>query len=222
MMLHRIADSLFSALLAPPCAACGSVLNEPLCGAVCDACWNAVAPLPTGFVLDRITRAHALGAYDGPLRAIVHALKYDGRRSIAPRLARLMAAHGHEVLCGIDCAVPVPLHRIRLRERGFNQADVLARGLGVPVRGLLQRANATRPQVGLDPSERRKNVSGAFVLKPARMPFSAAARAAVGGAVIVLVDDVATTGATLEACARVLLDHGAAEVRALTAARVVT
>jgi ComF family protein len=221
-MVRRFANSLLCALLAPPCAACGHLLREPLRSAVCEDCWNAIAPLSTGFTLERIARAYALGIYDGALRAIIHALKYDARRSLAPRVASLMAAHGREVLRGATCAVPVPLHRRRLRERGFNQADDLARGLHIPVRRLLRRSKATRPQVGLDPSERRRNVHDAFVMTPSVPLFSCREMKGVRGSIVVLVDDVATTGSTLEACAGVLLAHGATEVRALTAARVVT
>ena len=78
-----------------------------------------------------VDRARAVGAYDGALRAIVHALKYDGRRSLARPLAELMRHRGAEMLTGADWAVPVPLHRSRRRERGFNQAADLARHLGI-------------------------------------------------------------------------------------------
>jgi ComF family protein len=160
-----------------------------------------------------VDRARAVGAYDGVLREIIHALKYDGRRSVAAPLGRLMASQASDLLAGADLAVPVPLHRARQRQRGFNQADDLARGLGLPVRLALERRRATRPQVELPAARRHGNVREAFA--PAR-------RAALAGRVVVLVDDVATTGATLDACARVLKQVGAREVRAVTAARVVT
>jgi len=144
------------------------------------------------------------------LRAIVHALKYDRRASIARHLARRMRAAGAEVLSGADILVPVPLHRSRHRERGFNQARQLAKHLGLPVVNALLRTRHTSPQADLPASKRAANVRGAF-----------APRADVDGLTIVLVDDVATTGATLNACAAALLDAGAAEVRALTAAKAV-
>jgi ComF family protein len=147
------------------------------------------------------------------LRAIIHALKYDGRRSLARRLAPLMRARGGDILAGACCVVPVPLHASRVRERGFNQAADLAGPLGLPVVHALRRVRATATQTGLPSARRHKNVRDAF--QPTR-----AARA-VDRAIVVLVDDVCTTGATLEACARVLKACGAAEVRALTAARVV-
>jgi ComF family protein len=160
-----------------------------------------------------VDRARAIGAYDGALRAIIHALKYDGRRSLADRLAALMRDRGADILTGAACVVPVPLHASRRRERGFNQAADLARPLGLPVRHALRRVRATPTQTGLPSARRHRNVRDAF----------AATREAqtLGGTIVVLVDDVCTTGATLDACARVLKALGAAEVRALTAARVV-
>jgi ComF family protein len=160
-----------------------------------------------------IARGRAIGPYDGTLRAIVHALKYDGRRSIAPRLAGLLERSGAHVLDGATIAVPIPLHRARQRARGFNQAEEIARHLPVPMVRALIRVRRTASQTDLPERERHANVRGAFRL---------ARRSVVRGAVAVLVDDVSTTGATLDACARVLLESGAAEVRALTAARVVS
>jgi ComF family protein len=161
-----------------------------------------------------VERARAAGEYDGALRAIVHAIKYDGRRSLARPLATLMRERCADVLADVHCAVPVPLHPARRRERGFNQARDLACGLGVPVCLALTRTRATPTQTGLAASARRRNVRDAFA--PAR-----AARA-VHGRIVLLVDDVSTTGATLDACALALKAAGAREVRAITAARVVT
>jgi ComF family protein len=161
----------------------------------------------------QVSHARAIGGYDGALRAIVHALKYEGRRSLARPLAALMRERGASVLSGADVVVPVPLHRARRRERGFNQALDLARHLGLPVSPALRRIRATVPQTSLPAGRRHRNVRGAFA------PTRAAAR--LRGLTVVLVDDVSTTGATLEACARTLRAEGSAEVRALTAARVV-
>lgn len=160
-----------------------------------------------------VALARAIGEYEGTLRALLHALKYQGRRSIAPGLSALMRSHGGTVLAGADMVAPVPLHWRRRWQRGFNQAADLARGLGLPMRRVLRRCRHTPSQTDLPAGERRENVRRAFrVRRPA----------AVAGAVIVLVDDVRTTGATLEACARALRGAGAREVRALTAARVAT
>jgi ComF family protein len=162
-----------------------------------------------------ITVGRAIAAYDGRLRDIVHALKYGGRRSIARPLARLMAAAAPRIIDGADFVVPVPLHFLRQYRRGFNQADDLARHLPVPLLRALRRRRATATQTDLPEAQRRKNVRDAFAVRRS-------ARGRIPGAVIVLVDDVSTTGATLDACARVLLDAGAKEVRALTAARAVS
>jgi ComF family protein len=124
-----------------------------------------------------------------------------------------MRERGADVLAGAVCTVPVPLHPSRRRHRGFNQATDLARQLGLPVVEALRRARATAAQTGLPAGRRHRNVRGAF----------AATRAArtLRNLTVVLVDDVSTTGATLDACARALKDAGVSEVRALTAARVV-
>jgi ComF family protein len=155
--------------------------------------------------------AAAVDHYEGRMRDIVHALKYDRRRTIAPRLGALMRASGAELLRGADAVVPVPLHPLREYRRGFNQARELAIHLGPPVAPLLRRMRHTRSQIDLPKHERYLNVHGAFALsgKPE------------GLSVVVLVDDVSTTGATLESCAQELKAAGVREVRALTAARVV-
>jgi ComF family protein len=234
-----IADALASVLFAPACAACAEPLDRPTRGAVCQACWRAVRPLtpplcdgcgdplpswrtisvPLGRCARcrrgprAVDRARAAGEYDGALRAVVHALKYDGRRSLARPLAALMRARGGDLIAGARAAVPVPLHASRRRERGFNQAADLARHLGPPVVFALARVRATAEQASLPAGRRHGNVRGAFT----------ATRAArtLRGAIVLLVDDVSTTGATLEACARALKQAGVAEVRAVTAARVV-
>jgi ComF family protein len=164
-----------------------------------------------------VSRARAVGEYDGTLREIVHALKYSGRRSVAKPLAELMRDRGREQLQRVDCIVPVPLHWRREYRRGFNQAREIARHLGPPVVEALVRRRATRPQVELAAGRRRANVAGAFA--PRRHWFRGPQ---IRGRTVLLVDDVSTTGATLEACAQVLRDSGAADVYALTAARVVT
>ncbi len=166
-----------------------------------------------------IPRRRAAGPYEGALRRLVHAFKYEQRHGLAPSLGRLMRQSGAEMLAGADCVVAVPLHPRRQRARGFNQAAELAARLGPPVVGALRRTRATAPQADLPAGQRRRNVRGAFA--PARRLGTRSRRAAVEGACVVLVDDVTTTGATLDACARVLRRAGAREVRALTLARVV-
>jgi ComF family protein len=146
------------------------------------------------------------------LRSIVHALKYDNRRTLARPLAQLMRRAGTGLLLSADVAVPVPLHPMRQRERGFNQAADLAAHVGLPVLPALQRVRRTPTQTALPADERRTNVRGAFrATRHARR---------LAGATVLLVDDVRTTGATLEACAEALKEAGVTNVLALTAARV--
>jgi ComF family protein len=247
---QNTANLVLSGLFEPPCAACGDTLARPLDGAVCDRCWSDIHritpplcdrcgdPLPSSLVgrldggrchlcriaVGAVDRSRAVGAYEGRLRDIIHALKYDGRRSIAPRLAGLLRAAGADLLAGADGVVPVPLHPRRERARGFNQATDLARGLGLPVMPLLERTRATRPQVDLTEFERHRNVTDAFAVSktPGSLFGLSFSPPKNEPSVLVLIDDVTTTGATLEACARVLKAAGVREVRALTAARVVS
>ena len=201
---------------APDCAACATPLDMPLDGCVCARCWCAIEPAPNvAWPAGPLTKVAAAGDYAGTLRQIVHALKYDGRRSLARPLGELMGIMGQEVLDGADCIVPVPLHPWRRVRRGFNQASDLAVALGRPVHPLLWRVRATVPQAELTAGERRSNVSRAFRLSPL---LSTRARDRLRGQTVVLIDDVRTTGATLHACAEVLAAAGAGEVRALTVA----
>jgi ComF family protein len=229
-------NALFSVLLAPACAACGAVLETPLDGCVCRNCWESIPRIlppvcdmcgdprrepgvcvTCQFQPRTVTKARAIGEYEGTLREIVHAMKYQHRYSIGRALAALLRDAGREILERTDCVVPVPLHRRRQRARGFNQAEEIARHLGPPVVRALCRSRHTPSQISLPAERRHANVEGAF--RPARHLF---ARRDVAGARVALVDDVSTTGATLDACARILKDEGAEEVWALTAARVVT
>ncbi len=133
-----------------------------------------------------------------------------------------MRERGPDVLEGADFVVPVPLHWWRHHARGFNQAEDLAAGLGPPVVNALRRVRATAPQFGLNASRRLRNVHGAFA--PPRRGLRRRRRhdPRVRGACVVLIDDVCTTGATLEACALALKAGGVREVRALTAARALS
>jgi len=208
------ADAVLAVALAPVCAACARVLDSPLAGPVCESCWAGVMPVREQVSErdDLIASWRAAGEYEGSLRDIIHAFKYDGRRSLASPLAAMMAETGADVLNGADMIVPVPLHPWRRLQRGFNQSTELARRLHLPIVHALWRTRATAPQSGLRPAERRRNVKAAFRLSPLR-------RVALRDRCVVLVDDVRTTGATIEACARVLKDAGAREVRAVTVAR---
>jgi ComF family protein len=152
--------------------------------------------------------------FEGALRNAVHHLKYKRVRRIAKPLADLLAQHWQQHAYPVDALQPVPLHPQRLAERGFNQSELLAAHLaslsGVPLlRTGLVRSRDTAHQVGLDARQRSVNVQDAF--------FWQAASAAPMR--VLLIDDVVTTGATLEACAQALRNAGSREVRALVLAR---
>lgn len=232
-----VADALVTALLAPACAVCSDILDEPLSGCVCLRCWRSIRPI-TPPICDRcgdplaragvycrdcsrqqsvVAGARAVGEYEGTLREIIHALKYAGRLSLAKPLAAQMRVRGNDVLRAVDCVVPVPLHWRREHQRGFNQAREIARHLGPPVVCALVRRRATRPQVGLAADRRKANVAGAFAARRAWFRDDR-----IRGKNVLLIDDVSTTGATLNACARVLQERGASAVYALTAAKVIS
>ena len=164
-------------------------------------------------------RARAAVRYDDVARTLVQALKYHDRTDLAPAMGRWMAHAGKELLQGADMLIPVPLHWRRAWHRRYNQSGALARAIerasGVRLRGeLLQRVRRTEQQVGLSRSQRASNVQGAFRVPPER-------QGEVSGARIVLIDDVLTSGATVDACARALLRARAAQVDVLVFARVV-
>jgi ComF family protein len=173
-------------------------------------------PPPVGRQLGAVDAARSAGPYEGALRDILHAFKYEGRRTLAPKLGGLMRDAGRDLLAGASCVVPVPLHPWRRFRRGFNQASDLAGSLGLPVVHALWRMRATAPQTGLTAAGRHRNVRGAFSTSP--LLSRRVRRTLIADRVVVLVDDVRTTGATLDACARALKAAGAVEVRTLTVA----
>jgi ComF family protein len=171
----------------------------------CLACQKAPPPFD---------RARTLGVYGGALAAGVGLLKYRHQTGLAAALVGRAAASGVPDLWRVDVVAPVPLHASRLKSRGYNQSAWLARAVarrtGLAAEDLLARTRATRPQVGLKRTERAANVKGAFcVERPGR----------VAGRVVLLVDDVITTGSTAAACARVLKKAGAARVHVWAVAR---
>ena len=220
-------QALLDLLFPPRCVGCGRVGDlfcaacqaqiEPVRLPVCRRCGRPAATdelcpacQRTPSDLDGIVTTAIFGP---PLRDAIHHLKYrNGRRLAGPLGARLAAFWPGSGLVA-DLLVPVPLHADRLAERGYNQAELLARalatGVGVPVAtDLLLRCKATLPQVTLGRAERIQNVAGAFLCQKD-----------VTGRRIVLIDDVCTTGSTLEACAAALRARGAVTVWAFTLAR---
>ena len=222
--MASIADALIATVFAPVCLSCARVLDSPTRSPVCDTCWGRIRRFPTpacdlGPLSSTLPHVHAVGPFDDVLRDVVHGLKFQGRRMLAARLGPLLREAAGDLLADADAVVPVPLHPWRQWRRTYNQAELLAATLGRPVWRLIRRRRATPPQTALDRRARQANVRHAFVVG-GWMPGAAdRARRRIDGRTLVLVDDVLTTGATLEACARVLLDAGAEEVRAVTVAR---
>ena len=237
--LNRAARLALDIALPTLCVAC----REPVAGeGVCADCWSKLSfiarphcprlgipfvydPGPDMLSMEAIAnppaygRARAAVRYDDVARTLVHALKYHDRTDLAPTMGRWMARAGAQLLDGADMLIPVPLHWRRAWRRRYNQSGALARVIerqsGVRLRtDLLQRVRATEQQVGLSRPQRASNVQGAFAV-------SAAGKAELQGRRVVLIDDVLTSGATLDACARALLRAKAAEVDVLVFARVV-
>jgi ComF family protein len=231
---------MLDAALPPLCPACRRPVADD--GGLCPGCWSMLSfitppycerlgipfaydPGPGMLSMQAIAdppaygRARAAVRYDDIARTLVHALKYGDRLDLAPTLGRWMVQAGGTLLAEADALVPVPLHWRRLWARRFNQsaalAETIAARAALPVaHAALTRIKSTRQQVGLTASERALNVQGAFRVR-------AEARAEVAGRRLVLVDDVLTSGATIDACARALLRAGAAAVDVLVFARVV-
>ena len=227
-LLHPAREFTLDFLFPPRCGGCGRVGYG-----FCPECAELVTPVAevggwaayavdegTGVAVDwrleeaAIERFYAVGEYRGPLRKGLVKLKYGNGRYLAPALAAGLAGRLVEGEFGEAVLAPVPLHAKRHRERGYNQSVLLARELGrelgvaVLQRGL-RRVKQTRPQVGLTAAKRRANVRGAFV----------ADAEALGGRDVVIVDDVATTGATVMECAWACRKAGARRLRIAVVAR---
>ena len=195
--VHVIRDSI--------CSHCGRPLENQRNARLCPACHRSPPEI------DGIRSA---AMFEGPLREAIHHLKYSGRTSLATPLGALLSARWQADSPPADTIVPVPLHASRVRERGYNQsvllAEQLSRASGLPLaESMLTRVRATAPQVTLNAAERKLNVRDAF---------QASGDAAQGKRVL-LVDDVCTTGATLESCSLALRQVGVASVWAITLAR---
>lgn len=187
-------------LMLPLCGVC----QQPVSPAAAHGCRVSAAPLVT---------ISAIGLYKGPLRDAVHALKYKGRHGVAATLAGLLAPRLSPLPAEGDLLVPVPLHPTRERERGYNQAAIVAAELArlLPCEldaRALRRTRATAQQVGMSREQRAANVRGAFEARPG----------VVRDRRVWLLDDVYTTGATLKAGAHALRQAGARQVRGVVIA----
>ncbi|MGQ9516524.1 MAG: double zinc ribbon domain-containing protein [Anaerolineae bacterium] len=188
------------------CASCGRPAELTRPGEICRHCLAGLPALDADF-----SAAFATGV----LRQAIHQFKYAGQSHLAGPLADILLTWWRHYAFPVELVIPVPLHPLRERERGYNQARLLSRrfsaGAGLPHDPhALQRHRPTRPQVGLNANQRRENVAGAF---------TCVAPSAVAGKRILLIDDVTTTGATLASAAQALRQAGASAVSALTIAR---
>ncbi len=237
--LRRTPVRLLDLLLPPRCAGCGTAVAES--GALCTACWRAIEFLappacarcayPFEFEVSGQTvcaaclarppvydRARAVLRYDDGCRQMLLSFKHGDRTDLAPVFGRWLARAGAELLAEADLVAPVPLHWTRLFRRRYNQAALLARCAARETGrtfapDILVRRKRTAPQKS-GMAARRRNVAGAFAVPSRRRPD-------IEGRRVLLIDDVRTTGATLDGCARALKAAGAAGVDVLTLALVV-
>jgi ComF family protein len=239
--MKGIVRGLIDLVFPPLCAFCGTSLIEDNTGEICPGCLRDIRfisppicptcglPFPLemgeghlcGQCLGRqwhFGSARALGVYEGPIREAIHLLKYNGRSFLAKPLVGLLDRGYPFIEYGsYDLLVPVPLHPKRLRERGFNQALIVGRAIGrrtgIACEGfLLKKIRWSLPQINLSTKEREKNVKGSFTV---------ADPGAVRGKRVLLIDDVMTTGSTVNECAGELLKAGAVGVDVFTLARAV-
>jgi len=241
--LAEVRDGFAAVLFSAPCRLCGELLARTTLLPFCDTCLESFLPMPEkvcevcGLPMEAVAsvggerqlcgvcredffsfeRARSYAVYDGALVRAMILLKYEQLaplgRWFAERLAEAVARNGE--FLEADVVVPVPLHRERQRQRGYNQAELiarpLARRLGLPCRSVLLVRTRPRPdKLHLTFEERWSSVRGAFAARPGSQ---------VDNRRVLLVDDVMTTGATLDACARALRDAGAKSVVCLTVAR---
>ncbi len=224
-----IPNQLLDLLFPARCAGCGQV-GEPFC----PTCRSQVQPVPQPVCVRcgrptpaagrcqtcaagqfHVSAIRAAAIYADPLAQAIHRFKYEGRPELHTPLGELLAGYWRGRSVTVDLVVAVPLHDKRLAERGFNQSELLAtvlcRQVGLPLLrpGVLCRTRDTQQQMLLGPVERRANVQDAFAWHGPPLD----------GCKALLIDDVATTGSTLEACAQALLAGGAGKVWALTVAR---
>ncbi len=226
--LRYIVTPFVDFIFPPFCLSC----NQPLADGtqrVCDRCWASLQRVDKNHPLYRETLTKLLETgnvsdlvsefvfeKEGTFQHIAHALKYSGYESVGRELGRRVGFRMREWNLTADLLIPIPLHRVKQRERGYNQAALLASGIsgvtGIPVRtDFIRRRKHTQTQTQLSLEERKKNMEDAFELCPA-------AHGTLGGTVCVLVDDVITTGATIQACSRELMKAGALRIIAASAA----
>ncbi|KPL04083.1 MAG: hypothetical protein AMJ90_02195 [candidate division Zixibacteria bacterium SM23_73_2] len=221
-------DSVLDFIYPPHCLVCGRYLSKKE-GHVCEGCWNGLGILPHPFCPDcksffpedkdrcffcsgnsNLSWVRSLGTFDDFYQELIHQFKYKGKVSLGKRLSRRLSQQMKKDnrLLRFDLLIPVPLHPAKRRERGYNQSEILgkviSREMNIPLlKNALKRIKKTEDQTKLSDEERKENVKDAFEVSSPEV---------IEDKRIVLVDDVITTGATLNECARVLKDNGAKKV----------
>lgn len=226
--LRSFIDTFLNFVYPPLCLSCNKLLEHGR-EHVCPDCWASIQLVGPALPLFVETRGKLVGSgtvdelaalyvfeKEGAFQKIAHSLKYSGVQALGLDLGRRLGQIVVEKGIHADMMIPVPLHRRKLRERGYNQAELIARGLsgaaGIPLlTDLLCRKKYTETQTALSLEDRQKNMEDAFEVIPAKA-------AELKGKTCIVVDDVITTGATIESCGRVLKNAGAAKVVAVSTA----
>ena len=222
ILLATFWELLLNLFFPLQCVICGKLLAADNKDRVCVECWSKIVyfnrPIEIRLSLEMIW---SVAVYDGVLRELIHQFKYKEKKYLAHLLGKLLVDFVEKYLKEerFDYVVPIPLEKARQKKRGYNQAELLGRVLGDAVNkpvltDLVKRRKKTKPQFGLDREERFENLSGAFEMSKSGEEDVAT----IVGKTVLLLDDLATTGATLDECARVLKTAGVSEVYALVLA----
>ena len=235
-MFDLFRDGLLSIFYPTECAGCGRYIKEFKYIYICPECYGSMRSLPANVCpacakplqsehtsgcrecrerKNQFSYVKPAGVYEGALKEMIHYMKFNDKKGAAKLLASFMLERiGREIFAGADMLVPAPLSKSSYEERGYNQtesvAGFLSKATGIPVVNAVLKVKDTLPQNKLDRKERMKNLKGAFEVS-----------ADVMGKTVIIVDDVFTTGATVNEMAKILIKAGAVEVRGITAARSV-
>ncbi len=240
-MAFFLGQKLLNFVLPPVCPFCRTLVSENK--TACGPCWSQIQfisapycpqcakPFEFGSAVNDLKCAKCLSnppafkatravfRYDDFSRKLILSFKHHNAIHMGPLLAQWMYTHSEDILRNVDFLIPIPLHWTRLLKRGYNQAAILSKEISklsnVPTKlKVLERVRRTPTQGSLTPKQRQDNVRGAFHVPASAIPI-------IQGKTLVLIDDVITTGATLDACAKTLIKAGVKEVRVISAARVV-
>ncbi len=225
---RNLINPLVDFLFPPVCISCQKLLNDHQ-RRVCEDCWNGIGRITKDYPLYKETRdkLFAVGTLsdlvscyvfeaESGIQRIAHAMKYEGFESLGVELGRRLGTEMNELRVFADVLIPIPLHKRKLRERGYNQAELIARGVSevtkIPLRAdLVHRIRYTQTQTQLSLGDREKNMEDAFEVMPETS-------SGLKNKTCILVDDVITTGATINSCARELISAGASKVIAASVA----